>query len=185
MLEFFDKIKFELIKIQDSINDLLSLKEFFEPIKKIFHLIEIFFSIVPFELILLLIFCSLFLILINSISPTTTRMNLSFGVILFSVIWLFLDKTFTQEFHFGRILYTASFVLVPAYFFEIIRFLFKLIQKNRKINSTENLIPHIKEINLQYYEFLNAQTEFSKNPTAFLTSVKKLKNSLSDLENKI
>lgn len=185
MLEIFDKIKAEFDKLQNSINDVLSLKDFFTPIKKIYNLLEVFFSIVPFELILLIIFCALFLILINNISPSTPRINITIAVIIFSGIWIFLNKTFSGEYNFGRVFYTASFILIPAYFFEISRFGIKLAQKNRKINSPESLVPKIKEINLQYYEFLNAGIEFQKNPTAFLSSVKKLKNSLSDLENKI
>ncbi len=185
MLDIFDKLKVEFDKLQNSINDILSLKDFFSPIKKIYNLLETFFSIVPFELILLLIFCSLFLILINNISPSTPRINITVAVILFSGVWMFLNKTFSGEYNFGRVLYTASFILIPAYFFEISRFGISLAKKSRKINSPESLVPHIKEINLQYYEFLNAQTEYIKDPTAFLSSVKKLKNSLSDLENKI
>lgn len=185
MLEVFDKIKESISKLQDGINELTGFKTVIESVKQVYNFFDTFFTIIPPEVFLLFIFCAFFLILINNISPTTPRLNITIAVFIFCGVWMFFNKTFAGEYKLSKVLYASLFILIPAYAIEIGKFAYRLLMRNRKIDTVDKLIPAIKEINLQYYEFLNAQTDFTKNPAAFITSVKKLKQSVSDLESKI
>ena len=56
MLDFVDKMKNELMGIQNSLNELLGLKTFVESIKKLISFFDLFFTIVPPEVILLFVY---------------------------------------------------------------------------------------------------------------------------------
>lgn len=189
MLDFVDKLKNELVGIQNTLNELLGIKTFIESMKKLINFFDLFFTIVPPEVILLFIFCALILILVNNISPTTPRLNITFAVGIFSVIWLYVNHVFTGEYKFLRVLYTSLYVLVPAYFFEISKFVYKQVykirQKTKKIENPEDLINPIREINQGYYQFLNAQADYKNSPLDLKKSLQTLKTSIETLEQKL
>ncbi len=189
MLDFVDKLKNELVGIQNTLNELLGIKTFIESMKKLINFFDLFFTIVPPEVILLFIFCALILILVNNISPTTPRLNITFAVGIFSVIWLYVNHVFTGEYKFLRVLYISLYVLVPAYFFEISKFgykqVYKIRQKTKKIENPEDLINPIREINQGYYQFLNAQADYKNSPLDLKKSLQTLKASIETLEQKL
>ena len=189
MLDFVDKLKNELVGIQNTLNELLGIKTFIESMKKLINFFDLFFAIVPPEVILLFIFCALILILVNNISPTTPRLNITFAVGIFSVIWLYVNHVFTGEYKFLRVLYTSLYVLVPVYFIEISKFgykqVYKIRQKTKKIENPEDLINPIREINQGYYQFLNAQADYKNSPLDLKKSLQTLKASIETLEQKL
>ncbi len=189
MLDFVDKFKNELVGIQNTLNEILGIKTFIESLKKLISFFELFFAIVPPEVILLFIFCALILILVNSISPTTPRINITLAVGIFSIIWLYVNHVFTGEYKFLRVFYTSLYVLVPAYIVEISKFGYKqaynLRQKSKKIENPEDLINPIREINQGYYQFLNAQADYKNSPLDLKKSLQALKTSIETLEQKL
>ncbi|HMV44117.1 MAG TPA: hypothetical protein PK079_03175 [Leptospiraceae bacterium] len=189
MLDFVDKFKSELLGIQNTLNELLGIKTFIDSLKKTAQFFDLFFSIVPFEVILLLIFCALFLVLVNNISPTTPRINITIAVGLFCVISLYINHIFTGEYKFLHVFYISLYVLVPAYSVELSKFAYKQIynirQKSMKIENPEELVKSIREINQRYYEFLNAQADFKNNPLDLKKSAANLKSSIEQLEKRI
>ncbi|MBP9888384.1 MAG: hypothetical protein KBF93_18945 [Leptospiraceae bacterium] len=189
MLDFVDKFKNELVGIQNTLNELLGIKTFIESTKKLFSFFDLFFTIVPPEVILLFIFCALFLVLVNNISPTTPRLNITIAVGIFSVIWLYINQIFTGEYKFLKVFYTSLYILIPAYIVEISKFgyrqTYKVIQKSKKIENPNDLIVPIKEINEGYYKFLNAQADYKNNPLDLKKSLQSLKQSIEILENKL
>ncbi|MBP7280208.1 MAG: hypothetical protein KBA66_01430 [Leptospiraceae bacterium] len=189
MLDFVDKMKNELMGIQNSLNELLGLKTFVESIKKLISFFDLFFTIVPPEVILLFIFCALFLVLVNNISPTTPRINITLAVGIFSVIWLYINHIFTGEYKALRVFYTSLYILVPAYIVEISKFGYKQVynirQKSKKIENPDDLISPIREINEGYYKFLNAQADYKNTPLDLKKSLQSLKASIETLEQKL
>ncbi|MBK8394881.1 MAG: hypothetical protein IPL26_06485 [Leptospiraceae bacterium] len=189
MLDFVDKMKNELLGIQNSLNELLGLKTFVESIKKLISFFDLFFTIIPPEVILLFIFCALVLVLVNNISPTTPRLNITLAVGIFSIIWLYVNQIFTGEYKVLKVFYTSLYILIPAYIVEISKFgyrqTYKIIQKSKKIENPEDLIRPIREINEGYSKFLNAQVDYRNNPLDLKNSLQSLKSSIEELEQKL
>jgi hypothetical protein len=177
-------------KIQELWNSNLEifnlLKEWKGKINKWTEFWDVFFTIVPFEVLLLLVFTALLMVLINNISPNSPRINLTIGVFLFAISYLYIVHLFTNEWKIGRILYISSFLLVPAYILEISKFGKKSVQKYmyRKLRKDTGILQSsIVEIHEKYGKFLQSQTKISENPTDFFNSLKSLQKSLHDLEN--
>ena len=175
MLDFVDKFKNELVGIQNTLNELLGIKTFIESIKKLISFFDLFFTIVPPEVILLFIFCALILVLVNNISPTTPRINITLAVGIFSVIWLYVNHIFTGEYKVLRVFYTSLYVLVPAYIVEISKFgyrqVYNLRQKSKKIDNPDDLLLPIREIN-------NSPLDLKKSLQSLKTSIEALEQKL-------
>jgi hypothetical protein len=139
--------------------------------------------------ILLFIFCALILVVVNNISPTTPRLNITLAAGIFSIIWLYVNHIFTGEYRFLRVFYTSLYILVPAYIVEISKLGYKysytLIQKSKKIENAEDLVLPIREINQGYYQFLNAQADYKNSPLELKKSLQALKVSIETLEKKL
>lgn len=159
--------------------------------QKIYHFIELgekFFSIVPPEVILLFFSVALVMILLNNISPTTPRINLTIGVILFGITYIYLVYIFTNEWKIFRILYISSFILVPAYLLEIIYFskkiYFRITFKKENLNSPVVKLA-LRNIHFDYAELVNYQNFLEEQPEKFIESLKKLESSVSKLRSMI
>ncbi|MCX7998641.1 MAG: hypothetical protein N3A69_06780 [Leptospiraceae bacterium] len=164
------------------------VKELKQKVFSFFDLIEKFFSVVPPEVILLILFFSLVMVILNNISPTTPRINLTVGVLIFGVIYVYVVHVFTNEWKIFRIIYISAFVLVPAYFLEIVSFIRKLYL--RSTLNYENLNSPLVKNNLQdihfhYAEFINSQNFLTEQPEKFAIALKKLENSVSQLRTTI
>ncbi len=181
-----------LKEIYHKLTDLLTSNlEIFQVIKdwkqKISNFIEFwdkFFSIIPWEVILLLLFVSLVMILLNNISPTTPRINLTIGSIIFGVSYIYVVHIFTSEWKILKILYIISFVLVPAYFLEIFSFLKKIYFRS-KLNQLDLNSSYFKtslqNIHHEYAELASSQTILNEQPERFMTALEKLEKSIHNL----
>lgn len=175
----------KLIEIWNSNVEIFqTIKDWKQKISNFLEFWEQFFSIVPWEVILLLLCVSLVMILLNNISPTTPRINLTIGVIIFGFIYVYVVHTFTQEWKILRILYISSFLLVPAYFIEIFLLFKKLYFRItfKKINLNSSYLKNsLQTIHHEYAEFISSQTVLNENPEKFIIALKKLENSISNL----
>lgn len=185
MTEIIDKLKNELNSIRESLNEILGFKTYLESFKKVINFFDTFFSIVPPELILLLLFCGIVLILVNNISPTTPRLNITMAVVLFCGVWLYVNHLFTGEYRFIRVFYTSLFILVPAYGIEISRFTYRKIANAKKINNSRDLIDPINELHLHYYQLVKAQASMDANPADFKDALRKIKETAESIEKRI
>ncbi|MCB1179158.1 MAG: hypothetical protein KDK36_16360 [Leptospiraceae bacterium] len=185
-MEFLKEVPGKIQELWNSNLEIFNmLKEWKEKLGKFINFWDTFFTIVPFEVILLLVFTALLMILINNISPTSPRINLTIGVILFAIIYLYITNLFTGEWKTFRIIYICSFVLVPAYFLEIGKFAKKKIQKviYKNMGKDTGIIQsQIVNIHSSYGDFLKSQTDIQNNPGEFLRNLKELKTSILDLE---
>ncbi|MCC6447206.1 MAG: hypothetical protein IT215_00785 [Chitinophagaceae bacterium] len=176
-------------KIQELWNSNLQifnmLKEWKIKLEDFIKFWDTFFNIVPFEVLILLLFTALVMILINNISPTSPRINLTVGVFLFAFLYLYLANLFTNEWKFGRIIYICSFVLVPAYILEITSFGKKRVQKYLYKNlgkDTGILNASLKKVHSEYGNFLQSQVTIANHPEEFVKNLRSLKKAILELE---
>lgn len=149
---------------------------------------EKFFAIVPPELILLLVFVAIMMLLLNSISPTTPRINLTMGVFIFSIIYLYVINVFTGEWRVIRILYIDLFVLVPAYMVEIFGFGKRQWYKFRfkEISSNSGYVKNcLYDIHKSYADLILSETSISDDPEKFLNSLSILERNIKEFREKI
>ena len=188
MADFIYKIKNELLNIQNGVNEILSFKSIIESFKSIFNALDIFFTIFPIEVLLLFVFCAIFLILINNISPSTPRLNITLGSLIYGILFLYIIHLFTGEWRILKAISTVSYILIPAYFLELSKFIIKYIKKNfitKKIENKKDLLLFMKEIHSSYSEFICAEIDFENNTSELKSSIQKLKNSIIELESKL
>ncbi|MDX1959602.1 MAG: hypothetical protein SFU98_13585 [Leptospiraceae bacterium] len=185
MTEFFAEIKAKLIELWTKSSETYELlKSIGVKLESIQKSLDAFFTVIPVEVILLFLFTTLVLVLLNSISPKTTRINLTIGVFIFAIIYLYIAHLLTNEWKFLRLLYICSFILVPAYIVEIFSFVKKMIFKQMYLQGKASgfLNDSIDDINQSYAEFLKSQHHFSKDPVLFLSNLESLKVKLEKLE---
>jgi len=184
-----ESIKEILEKIQALWNTNLEifqmLKTWKTKYEEIINFIDKFFTIVPYEIIFLFFFVALFMVLLNNISPTTPRINLTVGVVIFSVMYLYIINIFTNQWKILRILYVDSFILVPAYLVEISRLIkktwYKIKFKELSANSSY-FQASLAEVHKAYADLLISEINFSKNPENFVTSLSNLETKIQTLK---
>lgn len=147
-----------------------------------------FFTVVPPEVILLLVFTSLIMLLLNNISPTTPRINLTIGVGLFTWIYVYTSHAFTGEWRLLRVIYIDAFVLIPAYFIEIFglakRYWNKVRFKSLDPNSA-HFQESIAQIHRAYSEMLISEGQIHTNPGRFVQSLTDLEKNIQELRTSI
>lgn len=126
---FFEDIKRNYESLENS------LKTITTAYQKTILFFDSFFTWVPPEVILLFVFSVFLLILINNLSPSTPRANLTLSTILLCILWGYLNNAITGEIKFLWIAKTGLYILIPVYFFSIIGFaLQKSIEAYKKRN---------------------------------------------------
>ncbi len=129
---FFSELKTSFDNLSQSI------QSFLNTIEAIRSFLKILFSIIPLEHFLVLIFSQVHVYLFNTISPTTTRLNYTLGVLIISVHRAIFHQTLSQTWKLGPVSLTAIFLLTPAYFVSSLRFGILNFKKNSetlKMNS--------------------------------------------------
>lgn len=125
ILEFIEKIQSQIQSMQQSIQDIQASWQKFN------EFWDLFFTIVPWEVILLLIFSVILLSLLNSVSPATPKLNLTASVSLLSVVWYYLWSVFSTTASFWVVGKAALYILLPLHFLGIMGFVVKFIQRRR------------------------------------------------------
>ncbi|AXR60016.1 hypothetical protein [Leptospira mayottensis] len=130
------------LDLKTSFNNLSqSIQSFLDTIGMITSFLKILFSIVPLDLFLVLIFSLILVFLLNTISPTTSRLNYTLSVLVVSTLRVFFHKSISQTWNLGPILLTAIYLLIPAYSVLLFRFVFfslkKFYKKKRELNPKD------------------------------------------------
>lgn len=108
----------------------------------IVNFLEIVSNLFPLDLILVLIFSIPLLLVFNSLSPSSPRINYTLAVLLVSGIRIFLQHSISQSWEVFAASKTALILLLPAYGFLLIRFFFVRVRKlisRKKALSPRNL----------------------------------------------
>lgn len=175
----------KLVEVWNSNLELLTqVKEWKQKISNFIDFMDKFFSIIPPEVILLFLCVSLVMLLLNNISPTTPRINLTVGVFIFGVIYIYVVHIFTSEWKILRVIYISSFILVPAYFLEILSSIKRLYLRStlKKQNLNSPLVKaNLQDIHFHYAELVSSQNFLSEQPEKFIIALRKLEDSISKL----
>lgn len=108
----------------------------------IVNFLEIVSNLFPLDLVLVLIFSIPLLLVFNSLSPSSPRINYTLAVLLVSGMRTFLQHSISQSWEIFAVSKTALILLLPAYSFLLSRFLFDRLQKfvsRKKALSPRNL----------------------------------------------
>ncbi|WP_167882621.1 hypothetical protein [Leptospira kmetyi] len=105
-----------------------SIQSFLDTIGVITSFLKILFSIVPLDLFLVLIFSLLIVYLFNTISPSTSRSNYTLAVLIVSTLRAFFHNAVSQTWNLGPVLWTALYLLIPAYSVFLIRWSFSFLK---------------------------------------------------------
>ncbi|ABJ77367.1 hypothetical protein [Leptospira borgpetersenii] len=140
------------LDLKTSFNSLSqSIQSFLDTIGLITSFLKILFSIVPLDLFLVLIFSLILVLLLNTISPTTSRLNYTLSVLVVSTLRVFFHKSISQTWNLGPVFLTAIYLLIPAYSVLLFRFVFfslkRFYKKKRELSPKdfENGLMNIQE----------------------------------------
>lgn len=148
-------------------------------VKKIVHFFDILFQFIPVEFIILLLGVALLMIVLNSISPTTPRINLFVSLFILDFIWYSLSRLLLGEVNLLKIAgYTLIFA-VPAYGIVVTRFIFLFFKRQylyKKLAAGDfNLFR--QELEKSYHNLMSISHAFSAGKTEQLSEFKsELKN---------
>ncbi|ULH28829.1 hypothetical protein [Leptospira weilii] len=183
------------LDLKTSFNNLSqSIQSFLDTIETITSFLKVLFSIVPLDLLLVLIFSLILVSLFNTISPTTSRLNYTLSVLIVSTLRVFFHKSISQTWNLGPVFLTAIYLLIPAYSILLFRFVFislkKSYKKKRELNPKdfENGLMNIQKSfhNLMakgYEELYSADKKLYLDDNTWKEQVTDLERTIQGLKN--
>ncbi|WP_167883259.1 hypothetical protein [Leptospira adleri] len=171
-----------------------SIQSFLETVGVITSFLKIVFSIVPLDLFLVLIFSLVLVFLFNTISPSTSRFNYTLGILIVSILRAFFHQSISQTWNLGPVFLTAFYLLIPAYFFFLLRFGFvflkKLYRRKNSIrpkdldNALANLQKSFQNLMANGYSKLYASdSQTLDDPDSLKEQIEDLERTLQGLKN--
>lgn len=88
-----------------------------------------FFNILPWEVLLLLLFSVILLSLFNSLSPQTPKANLTVAIVILSALWIYFWSLFAKEVSYSKVIQTALYILVPLHSLGLVQLLLHFAKK--------------------------------------------------------
>ncbi|MGV3667214.1 MAG: hypothetical protein ACO1NV_13860 [Leptospira bouyouniensis] len=149
--DFFQKIQNQIVEIQTTINQ---IKTSWENFQKFW---DLFFTLVPWEVLLLLIFSVILLSIFNSISPNTPKANLTIAVLFLGTLWIYFWGLFSTEVSYRKVIVASLYILVPLHAIGIFMWLYgfgkKLYWKKRRMNP-KLWDSAIHQVSLDYHQLM-------------------------------
>jgi len=180
---FFEKIQKQILDLQNSINQ---FQQSWEKVQKFW---DLFFTIVPWEVLLLLVFSVIFLSIFNSVSPSTPKSNLTIVVLLLAGVWAYFWGLFSEDVSYLKIIFTSLYILLPVHIFGIGNFGYKYIQKwnlTKKRIRPRTWEESLDQISRDYNQMMSSaygKTEsVVENAAELKTKIANLEASLSGLK---
>ena len=129
---------------------------------RLYDFVERVIQIIPLEVFVLLFLSIIILILINSVSPSTSKVNLLFAVLASVGIYFVIAKVgIVNKKRFSdsmdRTFISALLILVPVYSFYFLTLLYKYLialYRKRKIASSESMEKSIFHLQSAYSELM-------------------------------
>ncbi|TGK11641.1 hypothetical protein EHO60_04910 [Leptospira fletcheri] len=115
--QFFSNLKADFDRLSQSIDNLV------KTYNAIVDFLELVSSIFPLDLVLVLLFSIPLLVVFNSLSPSSPRINYTIAVLAVSGIRSFLQHSISESWDLFATVKTAVILLLPAYGFLLSRFL--------------------------------------------------------------
>lgn len=147
-------------------NDYHNFEKYFKSLLKNYSRLNDFIDrviqIVPLEVFVLLFLSIIILILINSVSPSTSKMNLFFAVLASAGLYCIIAKVgIVNKKHLSetlnKTLISSLMILVPIYSFYFITLFYKYLiasYRKRKIAKPESLEKSIFHLQMAYKELM-------------------------------
>ncbi|TGM02097.1 hypothetical protein [Leptospira jelokensis] len=149
--DFFQKIQNQIVEIQTTINQ---IKTSWENFQKFW---DLFFTLVPWEVLLLLIFSVILLSIFNSISPSTPKANLTLAVVFLAFLWVYFWGLFSKEVSYGKVIIASLYILVPLHAVGVSMWLYgfgkKIYWKKRRI-SPKTWDSALHQVSSDYHQLM-------------------------------
>ncbi|XDD46457.1 hypothetical protein AB3N60_17405 [Leptospira sp. WS39.C2] len=181
--DFFQKIQNQIVEIQTTINQ---IKTSWENFQKFW---DLFFTLVPWEVLLLLIFSVILLSIFNSISPSTPKANLTGAVIFLGFLWIYFWGLFSNEVSYVKVVIASLYILVPLHAIGVGQFLYKWVQK--MYWKKRRILPKqwdsaLHQIALDYHNFMGKAHGFhasiQENRETIEKEIEQLEQSLQGIK---
>jgi hypothetical protein len=182
VFEFFEKIQKQILDLQNTINQ---FQQSWEKFQKFW---DLFFTIVPWEVLLLLLFSVIFLSLLNSVSPATPRSNLTLAVLLLAGLWAYFWSIFSDNVGYGKIVFSSLYILLPLHAFGIGKFGYEYYRKwsfAKKRIKPRNWEESLGQISKDYNQLMAISYEKTdsilENETEIKLKIENLEKSIQGL----
>ncbi|PJZ83493.1 hypothetical protein [Leptospira harrisiae] len=181
--DFFQKIQNQIIEIQTTINQ---IKTSWENFQKFW---DLFFTLVPWEVLLLLIFSVILLSIFNSVSPKTPKANLTIAVLLLSALWIYFWGLFGGEVSLGKVVKVSCYILVPLHAIGFGQWVYglgkKIYWKKRRI-TPEKWESALHQFSLDYHQLVGKahlyHTEIQENRGSLLEEINRIEQSIQGIK---
>ncbi len=185
--QFFSNLKADFDRLNQSLDDLV------KTYNAIVHFLDLISNLFPMDLVLVLAISIPILSIINTLSPSSPRINYTISVLLVSGIRSFLTHTISDTWDLFQVSKTALLLLLPAYSFFLLKVLFSLIRKyqvRKKAISPLNLAGSFLSLQNAYHS-LSAEVYSSLDSTKgkdfvdgakFLPKIRDLEESITGLK---
>ncbi|MCU0824860.1 MAG: hypothetical protein MUF77_09495 [Leptospira sp.] len=181
--EYFQKIQIQIIEIKDS---LIQIKQSWESLQKAW---DLFFTIVPWEVLLLLIFSVILLSIFNSISPSSPKLNLTFAVVLLSFLWSYFWGLFSESVSYTKVIWTSLYILIPLHFFGILQIAIQYSKKvywNRRRIQPRDWDSALHQLSQDYHELMSKAHLFhasiEENRSGILEGIHRMEKTILGLK---
>ena len=176
IIQFFEKIQKQILDLQTTINQ---FQQSWQNFQKFW---DLFFTILPWEVLLLLLFSVIFLSIFNSVSPNTPKINLSIIVIMLSFLWSYFWGIFSTTVNYLVIAKAALYILLPVHAFGIVSLGYHFYKKwslTKKRIQPRDWEMSLGQISNDYNELMTLG--YGKTNSA-IESAKELKEKIQNLE---
>ncbi|MCW7491498.1 hypothetical protein ND861_02400 [Leptospira sp. 2 VSF19] len=181
--DFFQKIQNQILEIQTTINQ---IKTSWENFQKFW---DLFFTLVPWEVLLLLIFSVILLSIFNSVSPKTPKANLTLAILLLSALWIYFWGLFSKEVSYGRVVLVSLYILFPLHAFGLIQWIYslgkKIYWKKRRIAPIQ-WDSALHQLSLDYHQLVGKahlyHGKIEENRSGLLEEMERLEQSIQGIK---
>lgn len=181
--DFFQKIQNQILEIQTTINQ---IKTSWENFQKFW---DLFFTLVPWEVLLLLIFSVILLSVFNSVSPKTPKTNLTIAVLLLAALCIYFWGLFSKEVAYGKVVVASLYILIPLHAIGVFQIVYQWGEKlywNKRRIQPKNWESALHQLSLDYHQLVGKahlhHGEIQENRDSLFLEMERLELSLKGMK---
>ncbi|TGK03073.1 hypothetical protein EHQ53_06355 [Leptospira langatensis] len=185
--QFFSNLKADFDRLNQSVDDLV------RTYNAIVQFLDLISNLFPVDLVLVLLLSIPLLYIINTLSPSSPRINYTIAVVFVSGLRSFLSHAIYETWNLFAVSKTAILLLLPAYFLVLLKLLvswgrrYRIRQKAlspRNLESSfENLQKTYRTLSAEIYSNLSkSETKGFVDGERLLPSIKELEESIAGLK---
>lgn len=181
--DFFTKI---YTKIEEIGNTLSSIQA---GIQKLQHAWDLFFSLVPWEVLLLLLFSVILLSVFNSLSPKSPKLNFTLAILILCIFWVYFWGLFSDSISYLYVVKIALYLLVPLHalgFFQLVILQIRKYRWKKARISPSNWQAALQNVSASAHQLLGKSHLYYKAPeehqNELLQEIQNLEESLSGMK---